>query len=229
MRAKDVTTTTTNRRKHAQGVERVRDAGDERADDHQEHARDHGLDRARDVEAGDQLELGDGGDQVALVQAARLVVDEDDAAADHHHHEDRHHHRARQQVLHVGHVGVDLDHVEARVGAPPAARASPRASRTRAGRSRVPARATETKLSVLSSIRATRGSFFAEHAPREVGRDGEHAVHAAVAEVGQGLAGVGVDDGVDGVRAGGDRRGQLAHAHRGDAVVLVHDRRASGA
>ena len=75
--------------------------------------------------------LRDRRDEIPLVQPARLVVDEDDPAADHDHREDRQHDRARQQVLDVRDVGIDLDDVErARRGyaiqrRPPARRTRP--------------------------------------------------------------------------------------------------------
>ena len=67
-----------------------------------------------------QLELGDRRHEIALVQAARLVVDVDDAAADHHHHEDGHDDGTGQQVLDVRDVGIDLDHVERDLARQPA-------------------------------------------------------------------------------------------------------------
>ena len=151
-----------------------------------------------DVEARDQLELGDRRHEIALVQPARLVVDEDDAAADHHHHEDRHHDRARQQVLDVGHVGIHLDHVERRLRRTRAAR-PPAGCKPSTRLPDVAASVAETKLSVLSSMSATCGSFFCEHAAREIGRDGQHAVDPAVPQVGERGALVGVLDRVEGV------------------------------
>ena len=61
-------------------------------------------------------------DQIALVQAAGLVVDEDDAAADHGGDEDGEDDGARQQVLDVGDVRIDLDHCERHVGRQPRSR-----------------------------------------------------------------------------------------------------------
>jgi hypothetical protein len=97
---------------------------------------------------------------VAFVKAASLVVDENDAAADHHHHhEDRHRDRARQQVLDVGHVGIQLDDVEGHRAPPDARRSDVRFVPTAATSPFiVPASALATKLSVLSAIRATCGA-----------------------------------------------------------------------
>ena len=57
------------------GMEDDAQAGHQRADDREADAGEHSLDGAGDVQAEDQLELGDGSDQIALVNAARLVVD----------------------------------------------------------------------------------------------------------------------------------------------------------
>ena len=98
-------------------VERIRDPRDKRADRHEHGARDARLDRAGEIESHDELELGHGCDEVALVQAAGLVVDEHDPAAHQRGHEDREHDRARQQVLDVRDVRVHLDHGQAYVRA----------------------------------------------------------------------------------------------------------------
>ena len=119
MRQNEVATITTNSRKQSHRLERIGNAGDERPDRHQHDAGEHRLDRSRQVEPGNQLELRDRRDEIAFVQSARLVVDEDDAAADHHHHEDRHADRSRQQILHVRHVRIDLDDVERRLPGDP--------------------------------------------------------------------------------------------------------------
>jgi hypothetical protein len=50
-------------------------AGHERADDGEADAGETCLDGAGHVQAEDQFELGDGSYQIALVDAARLVVD----------------------------------------------------------------------------------------------------------------------------------------------------------
>ncbi len=88
----------------------------------------------------------------------------------------------------------------------------------------VPASVAETKLSVLSEISATRGWFFDSDAPREIRRNGQHAVDAAVAQVAQRHPGVRVVDQIDRPRAGRDGAGQLTDPDRRHAVVLVDDR-----
>ena len=230
MSANAVTTITTVQPQQAHRIERDRDAGDERSRSiMSDDAGEHRLDRPRDVEAGDQLELGDRRHQIALVQAARLVVDEDDAAADHHHHEDRHHDRAGQQVLDVRHVGIDLDDVE-RAPAPDTRGVVGgwlnAATRLPTG----PTSVADTKLSVLSSISATRGSFFwstrRENSGGIVSTPLMRPLRRSVERVRPGRRTRPVSN-VSG--AGGHGAGQLADLHGRHAVVLVDDRRPSGA
>ena len=54
----------------------------------------------------------DGRDQVAFVNAARLIVDVEHAAADHHRNEHGQRDRAGQQIFHVFDVGIELDGFE---------------------------------------------------------------------------------------------------------------------
>ena len=72
----------------------------------------HRLDGAGDIQPEDQLEFRDRRDQVALVHAARLVVDVEHAAADHHRDIHRQRHRHRQKILQIIHVRIKLDDFE---------------------------------------------------------------------------------------------------------------------
>ena len=77
---------------------------------------------------------------------------------------------------------------------------------------------------MLSSISATRGVVLRQDAPRKVRRDRQHAVDAAVAQIGERLRPESLYSIVSKVaRAGGDGVGQLAHSHRRHAVVLIDD------
>ena len=161
-------------------------------------AGNHGLDRPRQVEARNQLELRDGRDEIALVQAARLVVDEDDAAADHDHHEDRHHDRSR-----AADTGCT-----ARTG-----RSRPRpasaGSTRRAANGRAPPalpmtlpidagqRGRDEVVAVVLDQRDA-GRLAGQHAARVVGRNRQHAVQPAVAQVLQRRAFVGIQHRVEG-------------------------------
>ena len=60
--------------------------------------------------------LRDGRDEIAFVQAARLVVDENDAAADHGGNEDGQDDCAGKEKLDVGDVRINLDDGEVDVG-----------------------------------------------------------------------------------------------------------------
>ena len=121
-----------------------------------------------------------------------------------------------------GHVGIDLDDVERRLRRHP--RRVGRQVERRARRlPTCPTSVAETKLSVLSSISASLRLVALEHAAREIRRNREHAVDAAVAQIGQRLARVGVVDGLERARAGGHRAGQLADPHRRQPVILVDD------
>ena len=200
-------------------IERTGDAGDERSDRHQHEAGEHRFDRAREIEAGDQLELANRRDEIAFVQAARLVVDEDDAAADHHHHEDGHHHRSGQEVLHVGNVWIHLDHVESGL----AAHALP-ARRLVVRRHQVAQRCRQRHRHEVVGVVLDEGdaglvSF--EHTPRKLRRNRQHAVDAAVSKIGERLSGIGVLDGVDRSRPGRGCRGQLPHLDGRHTMVLI--------
>ncbi len=220
--ANAVMTITIVSRRKPQRLERIRDAGDHRPDGHQHEARHHGLDRPGQVEAGDQLEARDRRHEVALVQAARLVVDEDDAAADHHHHEDRHDDRARQQILDVRHVRIDLDDVEVGVGRDARRRDRRRVVGADEAADDAGHRRRDEGVGVVFDERDSR-VVLREHAPREVRRDGQHAVQLAVAQVPQRGSLVAVVDGVEGPRARRDRLAHLLDVHGGDAVVGRHD------
>ena len=74
-----------------------------------------GLDRAGQRESENQFKFAYWGDEIALVQSARLVINVDDAAANHRGNENRQHDDARQEKLDVRHVRVDFDHVESHV------------------------------------------------------------------------------------------------------------------
>ena len=77
---------------------------------------------------------------------------------------------------------------------------------------------------MLSSISATRGSFLASDAAREVRRNRQHAVDAAVAQIVERLPLVGVVDDVEGPRAGRRRRRASSRTlHRRHAVILIDD------
>ena len=67
------------------------------------------FDGARSDQSQNQVRLGQRRGEIAFVEAARLVVDESNAAADHGGNENRERNRARQQVLDVLDVGIDLD------------------------------------------------------------------------------------------------------------------------
>ena len=56
----------------------------ERTDNREADAGQHRLDGSSDIESHHKFEFADGRNQVALVHAARLVVDVEHAAADHH-------------------------------------------------------------------------------------------------------------------------------------------------
>ena len=75
LKAMEVTMIRQRSSRSAIGMEDDAQAGHERADDREADAGEHGLDGAGHVEAEDQLELGDGSYQIALVDAAGLVVD----------------------------------------------------------------------------------------------------------------------------------------------------------
>src|SRR5665213_2303405 len=81
----------------------------ERTYDGEADAGEHGLYGTGNVETHHEFELGDGRHQVALMHAARFVIDVEHAAADHD--GDVHGQRDRpgQQVFHVFDKGVKLD------------------------------------------------------------------------------------------------------------------------
>src|SRR5271166_1478382 len=87
-------------------------AGHQGTDDSKRHAGEHCFDGAGNVEAHYQFELGDRRDEIALVNAAGLVVDIQHAAANH----DGDVHGQRdgtgEQVFHVFDKGVELDNLE---------------------------------------------------------------------------------------------------------------------
>ena len=87
----------------------------------------------------------------------------------------------------------------------------------------LPTSVPDTKLSVLSSISASCGSFCGVHPAREVGRDGQHAVDAPVAQVLDGLALIAVVHGFEGARPGGNRARQLANPDRRQPAILIDD------
>src|SRR5580658_6317845 len=97
---------------HLNGMEDGAEPSHERADDGEADSGEHGLDGSGDVEAHDQFELGDGSDKIALVNAARLVVDVQHSAADHHGDVHRKGAGSSEQELHVGDVGVKLDELD---------------------------------------------------------------------------------------------------------------------
>ena len=72
----------------------------------------HRLDGPRQIQPQHQLQLGNRSDQIALMHAARLVVDIEHAAADHHRHIHGQRHGAREQILHVLDIRVKLDDLE---------------------------------------------------------------------------------------------------------------------
>ena len=88
----------------------------------------------------------------------------------------------------------------------------------------MPASATDTKLSVLSSISATRGAFFASTRREKSGGMVSTPFTRPLRRSVDRLALVRVVDGVDGPRAGRGRERQLADAHRRHAVILIDDR-----
>ncbi len=156
------------------------------------------------------------------MEAARLVVDEDDAAADHHHHEDRHHDRAGQEVLDVRDVGVDLDHVERHL-----VRHAPGVGFRLVVGAHQPGedagqRVGHEVVGVVLDQRDPR-VVLGQRATGEFGRDGEHAVDPAVAQVGKRAAGIVVQHRLEGAGIRGYRSRQLAQPDRRDAAVLVHD------
>ena len=70
------------------------------------------LDRACTYQPQHKFRLVNGRQKIALVKAARFVVDERDSAADHGHDENRHGGRARQQILRILDVWVDFNGIE---------------------------------------------------------------------------------------------------------------------
>ncbi len=94
------------------GMENRADAGQQRADQRDDHSGHHRLDGARSVEPEDQFGFRDGRDQVAFVHTAGLVVDIEHAAADHHRNEHGQGDGAGQQILHVFDVGIQLDNLQ---------------------------------------------------------------------------------------------------------------------
>ncbi len=94
------------------GMKDNAEAGDERPDDADRYSGQRGLDCAGDVQPEDQLKFRNRRDQVALVHAARLVVDVEHAAADHHRDVHGQRDRHRQKILQIIHVRVKLDDFE---------------------------------------------------------------------------------------------------------------------
>ena len=115
--ASAVTTTSNSIRASRSGIQRIGNARDDRAAGDQHDAGDDGFGGAGQSETQDQFEFPDGRDEIALVQAARLVINENDAAADHGRNENGQHDGARQQKLDVRHVGINLDDGQRGVGA----------------------------------------------------------------------------------------------------------------
>ena len=112
LKATEVARISSSSCEHAPGMEDDAQSGHQRADDGDHDAGEHRLDGAGDVQAENQLQLGDGRDQIALVHAARLVVDVEHAAADHHRDIHGQGDRAGQQKLHVLDVGIELDDLQ---------------------------------------------------------------------------------------------------------------------
>ena len=178
------------------------------------------LDGAGDVQAEDQLELGDGRDQVALVHAARLVVDVEHAAADHHRDVHGQRHRHRQKILQIIHVGIELHHLERdRLREPVLDLRRVHGVHQRlhlrfqAGRSE--------QIGVIDH-ETELGRVLRIDAPRVLRRNDHRRVDLAGAHVFARLHFVGVLDGREGLDVHRDGVEGLAHLHRLRPVVVVH-------
>ena len=203
------------------GLERIGNPRDDRPERHEHRAGQDGLDGPRQIEAGDQFELRDWRHQVAFVQATRLVVDEDDAAADHDHHEDRHHDRARQQVLDVGNVRIHLDHVERGLGGD--ARAGHRLVEGADERADVRGQRRRHEAVAVVLNQRDAGRILRQDPSRVVGRYGQDAVDASIAQVVERLSLVGVRRGVERPGVGGDGLRQLVDTHGRHPVIVIDD------
>ena len=194
-------------------------AGHQRPDDPDGYSAQRGLDGAGDIQPEDQLEFRDRRDQVALVHAARLVVDVQHAAADHdrdiHGQRDRH----GQKILQVIHVRVKLDDLEGDGFRQPVLNLR-RVHRIhqrlhlglQAGRSE--------QVGVIDN-EAQLGRILGVNAPRVLLRNDDRGIDFAGAHVLARLHLVVVLDGGEGLDVGGDGIEGLAHLYRLRSMVVI--------
>src|SRR2546425_2472625 len=193
---------------------------DQPADDGDGQTGHQPLDGTSEVQSEDQLGFVDRRYQVALVQAARLVVNKHDPAADHGHHEDGNRDRAREQILDVLDVGIDLDDLQI----------------YGAGQARLGDRRVQVGLNLLDAFEQAAGNeivgvvfdecdaraILVQNAARVAVRNVHDGADETRAQVQDGVGKRIVFDGVERLRAGGNGIEAFANNARLAGAVLIH-------
>ena len=221
LKATEVSTMMSSSSQRGQGMEDGAEAGEQRSEDGEHDAGEHGLDGSGEVEAHDELKPRDGRDEIALVHAARLVVDVEHAAADHD--GDIHGERdgAGEQKLHVLDVGIELDDLQHDLlhdfglNGGSVERIDERLH--------LGLDAAADELVGVIDDHAQFGRVAGEHAARILRGDDDDAGELAGAHIFDGLALVAVLSGGEGADVGGDGVEGLVHFDGLDAVVVVDD------
>src|SRR5581483_9546686 len=192
--------------------------------EHASHQRDHdsgqnGFDGSRQIQSKYQFSLGNRRDQVAFVDATRLVVDIKHAPANH----DRNKHgqcdRSREQVLHVLDVGIEFDDLKRGLAQNSWLNFGLVQSRGQLGQALLERRTHEV-VGVIDHQGDARVVLFVD-SPRVLWRNDDCALDFAVTDILHGLLVVIVVDGHEGADIGAHRIESFANLQRLSTAVLI--------